>query len=312
MMQQLDRLLSARPDLEPFDLEREEDYRLWREAKLAGYPTSIDDLVVEVRDPHHISEAETQALLERVRKTNMAIYATAVGADPDKDIPRSIAEHFGLRHLDHNFLADDDGLSSITVNPEGDHPQFIPYTTRPIKWHTDGYYNTGEEKIRAMVLHCVNEAAEGGDNHLLDQEIVYILLRDENPDFIRALMQPDIMGIPARMDEDGVARGAVTGPVFSIDPSGGNLHMRYTARKRNIIWKDDPASQAAVARLETLLDSDHLSYIYIGRLHSGMGLLCNNVLHDRTGFRDAEDKPRRLLYRARYIDRIAGTDLHTP
>jgi len=34
-----------------------------------------------------------------------------------------------------------------------------------------------------------------------------------------------------------------------------------------------------------------------------MGLLCNNVLHDRSAFSDGPDQPR-LLYRARYLDRI--------
>jgi hypothetical protein len=37
-----------------------------------------------------------------------------------------------------------------------------------------------------------------------------------------------------------------------------------------------------------------------------MGLLCNNVLHDRSGFTDNPATPR-LLYRARYHDRIAGS-----
>jgi hypothetical protein len=37
-----------------------------------------------------------------------------------------------------------------------------------------------------------------------------------------------------------------------------------------------------------------------------MGLVCNNVLHDRAGFTDRGDA-RRLLYRARYHDRVGGT-----
>ncbi len=37
----------------------------------------------------------------------------------------------------------------------------------------------------------------------------------------------------------------------------------------------------------------------------GWGLICNNVLHTRTGFADGQ--PPRLLYRARYYDRLAGT-----
>jgi hypothetical protein len=39
-------------------------------------------------------------------------------------------------------------------------------------------------------------------------------------------------------------------------------------------------------------------------MQPGMGLLCNNVLHDRSAFTDDALNPR-LLYRARYLDRIA-------
>ena len=37
-----------------------------------------------------------------------------------------------------------------------------------------------------------------------------------------------------------------------------------------------------------------------------MGILCNNVLHERSGFVDDASAPR-LLFRARYYDRVAGT-----
>jgi len=39
-----------------------------------------------------------------------------------------------------------------------------------------------------------------------------------------------------------------------------------------------------------------------------MGLVSNNVLHDRAAFQDDESHTR-LIYRARYFDRLAGTDL---
>jgi hypothetical protein len=42
-----------------------------------------------------------------------------------------------------------------------------------------------------------------------------------------------------------------------------------------------------------------------GRLEPGMGLVCNNVLHDRGGFAESSLQ-RRLLYRARYYERIAA------
>ena len=40
------------------------------------------------------------------------------------------------------------------------------------------------------------------------------------------------------------------------------------------------------------------------KLEPGMGLVCNNVLHDRTGFDDDPEQPR-LLYRARFLDRVS-------
>jgi alpha-ketoglutarate-dependent taurine dioxygenase len=154
-----------------------------------------------------------------------------------------------------------------------------------------------------MVLHCVRSAAQGGENHLLDPELAYLLLRDENPDHIRALMLPDAMLIPERADEQGIARAAQAGPVFSQD-GNGNLHMRYTARTRSIAWKQDSDVLAAVAAIERLLADPDSPYILQARLEPGMGLLCNNVLHDRAAFSDDPAHPR-LLYRARYLDRIA-------
>ncbi|MCP4933031.1 MAG: hypothetical protein GY927_02225, partial [bacterium] len=94
-------------------------------------------------------------------------------------------------------------ITSLTVRDEGIRQNFIPYSNRLIKWHTDGYYNTAAEQIQTLNLHCVSPAATGGKNRLMDHEIAYILLRDKNPDYIRSLMAPDAMTIPARIDEGG-------------------------------------------------------------------------------------------------------------
>lgn len=291
----------------PFSLDSDEVYRQWRVRKLSGYPQQADSLIVDIANPQAISEAESSALLQRIRATNMAVYRTAEGNNPDKAIPRVIASHFGLQSLDSNFLADDDGLSSITVSRDGERPAYIPYTNRPINWHCDGYYNTGEKQIRAMVLHCVQNAAQGGVNELIDHEYLYILLRDENPDYIRAFMAPDVMTIPPGTDADGQERGASVGPVFSVHREDGALHMRYTARKRNIEWKEDSLTREALAYLESLLSDESLAFRYRLLLEPGMGLLCNNVPHTRNAFEDREGAPKRLLYRARYFDRIRNT-----
>jgi alpha-ketoglutarate-dependent taurine dioxygenase len=294
----------------PFHPDNQVEYERWRAWKLSDYPRRIEDIIVQVNDPRSLTPTEHEAIRALCHKANMALYASACGPEPDKDIPRKLGAQFGLLRLDSNLLSDEDSITSLTVAEAGDRTDFIPYTNQPIKWHTDGYYNPPDRQIQGMLLHCVQSSATGGENALIDHEIVYILLRDEDPDFIRALMQPDAMTIPARMSGDAVARAAEAGPVFSIVPGSGNLHMRYTARTRSIAWKNDPVTAAAVAFLQQTLGSDS-PYIFRGRLEPGMGLICNNVLHDRSGFLD-DTLHKRLLYRARYYDRMQGTDVPLP
>lgn len=290
----------------PFDLDATADYLRWRDDKLARQPVHAQDLIVDVADPRNLTTAERDALLQRCATANMAIYRSPLLGE-DKSIALQLGRQLGLYRLDGNWLADEDGISQIEVAPPvGDRMAFIPYTNRPIKWHTDGYYQPPTRLIRAMVLHCVRSAREGGENALMDHELAYIAMRDANPEWVCALMQPDAMTIPERPDDDGIARPEQAGPVFSVDELDGTLHMRYTARTRSIQWKDDAPTRGAVAFLEQLLAGDSVG-IFRLRMAPGMGLVCNNVLHDRAGFVDDVLQPR-LLYRARYLDRVGAVD----
>jgi len=290
-------------DKTPFDLDRPEDYARWREYKLNGYPTRLADLIVELRDPRRPTAAEVEAMLARCRRANMVIYAGRSGGDPDKEIPRRLGARLGLIRLDHNLGADEDAISALTVRSDGGRHGYIPYSNRPIAWHTDGYYNAPERRISGMLLHCVRPAAGGGENDLLDHEIAYLLLRDRNPEFIRALMHPEAMTIPANVVDGRELRPERSGPVFSVQPDG-HLHMRYTDRTRSIRWREDPLTAEAVSCLKEILRGRTAWHFATG-LEVGWGLVTNNTLHTRTGFQDGE-LPR-LLYRARYYDRILDT-----
>ncbi len=292
----------------PFDLTQADAYQLWRDTKLSLQPSQPVDLMVDLADPRLLSNEERFALLQRCTEANMAIYRSPIVSE-DKAIPLALGHQLGLHRLDGNWLADEDGISPIAVAaPVGDRPAFIPYTNRPIKWHTDGYYQPTHRLIQAMVLHCVRPAVSGGETALMNHDMAYIALRDANPDWIRALMAPDAMTIPERLDDDGVARPEQTGPVFIANPKNGELHMRYTARTRSIEWKNDSSTRDAVAFLSELLASDS-PHIFRLCLQPGMGLVCNNVLHDRASFVDDPQQPR-LLYRARYLDRIADPKIY--
>jgi alpha-ketoglutarate-dependent taurine dioxygenase len=284
----------------PFALDRPQDYLRWRERKLAGYPRRAEDLIVEVRDPRNPSDSELAQIRRVGGAANMAIYASPLAGVADKDIARRLGARLGLSRLHANPLADEDGISSLEVAPEKSARGYIPYSNRRLLWHTDGYYNAPEQRIRAFVLHCVRPAAAGGENRLLDHEIAYILLRDADPQFVQALSAPDAMTIPANEEDSTAMRPDQTGPVFCAD--GGALHMRYTARTRSIEWRPDEATRAAVEFLRQILDASS-PYVFTLRLDAGQGLVCNNVLHDRSAFTDAPGQGR-LVYRARYSDRV--------
>lgn len=291
------------PPQSPFHPDNEAGYQAWRSAKLAGYPQQGHDLIVEIQDPAHLTDAEYAALWQRIEKTQMAVYATHMGDSEDKAPISALAAQFGLTRLDANWLSDEDGISSLTPHEDDGQlrGEFIPYTHRAIRWHTDGYYNPPERRIWAMTLHCVRAADLGGVNDLYDHERLYIALRDQDPRHIHALMAEDAMLIPARADtSNGIARPDELGPAFSVED--GQLHLRYTARTTSIAWKNDAATQAAVAAIETLLASQPPGQ-YTLKLESGMGLICNNTLHTRSGFSDRPER-RRLLYRARYHDHL--------
>ena len=290
----------------PFLLANETSYITWRQQKLTAYPTAIDDLIVKINDPYQLSSQEYTELLTRCRKTNFAIYEINTKATVDKSALQALTAQLGLYHLDHNLCADEDGIAALQVNTTGRSQEYIPYSNRPINWHTDGYYNTPEQQVRAVLLHCIRPALTGGDNQLLDHEIAYIQLRDANSDYIAALMATDVMAIPANVEQGTELRTAQSGPVFSIEPQTGALHMRYTARTRSIIWKASDTLSLALAHLQKLFEDS--PYVFHCRLAPNQGLICNNILHNRSGFTDGDNlEQKRLLYRMRFYDRIKDT-----
>ncbi len=288
-------------------------YDAWREQRLGGYPVAWDESIVTLADMMNPSDTELLRIVNFCAKYNMAIYDSASQGQkliPQKDIAAALAgfcARLGLTSMEQHRSAQLGGVVAIEKNV-GDGPSdrrggYIPYTDKPLSWHTDGYYNAPVDRIRAMVLHCRQDALEGGVSELLDPEIVYIRLRDENIDYVKAFMHPQAMIIPENTDPRSPYRPDSVGPVFEVDEKTGALHMRYSARARNIIWRDDPTTLKARDFLTEVLKTDPLIARY--KLKSGQGVICNNVLHNRTGFIDASDAgATRLLYRIRYKERI--------
>jgi alpha-ketoglutarate-dependent taurine dioxygenase len=295
------------PLTSPFSLADNGPYQAWRRQKLATAAANADALLVPIENPLRLSAAEKSAIESRCRENNMAIYRVSESAQAEnKQLVHALGTQLGLCRLDNNLRSDEDDITSLQVVEQSGNA-YIPYTSRPLSWHTDGYYNRLENQVRGIIMHCVRPAAEGGVNSLLDPDLLYIRLRDENPDYIRVLMRPTAMTIPPNVEQGEQIRGARGGPVFSIDPVTASLHMRYSARKRNIEWSDDELTREAAALITETLANERKVISY--RLDAGEGIICNNVLHNRTGFSDDVSRPR-LLYRARYYDRVANTGLN--
>lgn len=275
--------------------------------KLDHPPGDADTLRVHIADPRRLTTEELAALRDSCRRHNFALFRLDRDeAAPEKALP-ILGTQLGLQRLDRNLCAEDSGLSALADKQGAADARYIPYTNRPLSWHTDGYYNPPDRQIRAWLLYCAQDAAEGGENAVLDHDIAWLRLYDHDPALIRALMADDAFTIPANQAEGTELRPAQTGPVFSYMEDNGHLHMRYSARQRNVEWKDDAAVRTAADFLLQLFSGGD-DHIFRYRLQPGEGLISNNALHCRSGFRD--DPPAgktRLMYRARYYDRMSDT-----
>ena len=291
----------------PLDIGNHKAYQTWRDNKLQQFDKAQLIRPFEIQGKLATSD-EVRRIAIAIDTFNMCLYRLDAPDAADKAFVKGLGQALGLHRLDGNLCSDEDNISSIQVMGAGRQTGYIPYTDRKLTWHTDGYYNDESRTIGAMILHCVRPAASGGENLLLDHEIAYIQLRDQNPEFVRAFMQPDALTIPPNIENGKEIRAAQSGPVFSLESRSARLHMRYSARTRNIEWKGDSLTQEAVECMKTLLEPNN-PYVITYRMQAGEGIIANNVLHNRTAFVDAESADaKRLLYRARYYDRVMSPE----
>ena len=326
----------------PFKLSNTKEYQVWREQKLKGAQKNKEKPVIKIKktpptlltvlnDSQSVSSINlantheeinhelTDTILQECNRDNYCLYSIEdykqYDAEETRLLVRLFAQSFGLSTLDGNLCVDNDGLTSVCISDHKGQHEYIPYTNKKLNWHTDGYYNLPENTINSMLLHCFRSAKDGGESAFLDHEIAYILLRDENPEWIKALSLETVMTIPENVLDGKVIRPQQSGPVFSITPQG-RLHMRFSARQKNIIWKQDNATLDALTFLQNLLhinEDDHQNvgsdYITRHKLKPGEGIISRNILHCRTSFDSSFDSNKklneqRLLFRGRYYDEL--------
>ena len=265
--------------------------------RLDDYRAVIASPPVDIADPATLNYQELAKLRERVAVANFAHYRCAQAVNDTAVL--ALCHQVGLKNLHQSVVTA--GLTKIEVSP-GSKARYIPYTNSELNWHTDGYYYPETYPVRAMLLHCVRPALEGGATELINHEIVYALLAQTNPDYVAALSQADVMTIPANSQAPDGPRQAQSGPVFWQDP--GRIYMRYTTRRHNIQWRQDPLSHEAVEALAEIL-RQRTDLVFHRQLGPSEGVLSNNTPHRREPFQDSTERGRgRLFYRGRFHDNI--------
>ncbi len=291
--------ISSAVEASPFRLENESAYQAWRQDKLQA---RLDGKALQLfrLDGRNCFRAESrQQLMLNLRAFNFILFE----APHDLTAAEFLELNRQLGLIDLDPSAAGEPVSMLQLLPDEDRrSRYIPYSNRALNWHTDGYYNADSHRLNAFSLFCVRQAHSGGGNFLFDHEMMYLLIRDQDPELIAALMASDLMLVPANIEAGKQIRAAESGPVFSINRFSGELNMRYTSRPRNIEWKSDRHSQQALKLLrEVLMDSEAIVKC---RLEQKQGMICNNLLHGREAFEEASDRPGRLYYRARYYNSI--------
>lgn len=286
----------------PFLLENEGAYQAWRARKLRYREGLSATTVYSLDSESGLPGSMLDQIQKQVEAFNFVVFESASLLGKSEFL--ALNRHFGLQDLDVNLGADEDKVTSLQVVSESDkRSQYIPYTSRGMNWHTDGYYNPDGRRINAFALYCVHQSERGGGNFLFDHEMMYMLIRDQAPSLLEALMCDDIMCIPANVQGNRIIRAEETGPVFSLQPGTCSLNMRYTSRPHNIVWKSDRLSANALNLVrEILMDGKAMIEI---KLHERQGIVCNNILHGRQAFNNGADVKPRLVYRARYYDAIS-------
>ncbi|GAA1959960.1 2-trimethylaminoethylphosphonate dioxygenase [Catenulispora subtropica] len=249
----------------PADDRTEDAKQLWQAADLAGsMPTTAWPAFQD--DPEQLA-----AGLEALRHLGFVLVR---GVPTTDRAVLSVAESFGhVRRTNYGEL--------FEVRVE-DQPTNLAFSSLPITPHTDNPYRDPVPTIQ--LLHCLENAAEGGDSGLVDGFAAAARLRTEDSSAFETLTHTPVTFRYADAATDLTA----TRPLIGVDPIGRIREIRFNNRSMQPIVL--PAERindfyAAYRRFAGLLYSTEAQLSF--RLEPGDCLVFDNtrVLHARTGFR---------------------------
>ena len=267
------------------------EFLRWAEEKEKNIPQNSDGILVNIHDINNVKISEIDKIKETIYKYNSCIYSSKIALKSNTNLLKFV-ELVGMKTYDCNNIESNE-ISTITPL-QNSKINYIPYTDKPLNWHTDGYYD--KKSIFSWLLHCVNPATQGGENYLLDHELVlreYLLRNDD----INNLMAEDALTIPESKD---TSRSEISTYIFSFKNKYKRLHMRFSMRKDNI--GTSAKASSAIIKLKEIIENDCAKYSLTYKLQKNEGIITNNILHGRKAFKD--DKVKRKLLRIRSYERL--------
>lgn len=277
------------------------DYQKWKNERLQLADQFQAHTAAKIIAPT-LECAATPAVLEQIcKQVRDHGYALYEWAETPEDVTASVSklhQQLALTQHDQGVVSDAAGLSLLTDLTGSPRGKFIPYTSRAMGWHTDGYYNDQMQILRCFTLHCISPAAAGGALSLLDNELLFIALMNENSEIVELLSHPEAMTLPANKDDVGHNRPDRYASVF-FSHSDGTLGTRFTTRTKNIEWRTKDTKDAAGRAVEILAELSQWHHTL--RLESGQGLITRNILHKREAFTDDSKIAPRQMLRGRYL-----------
>jgi len=268
------------------------EFKLWAAEKEANTPSNINDLKIDIKDINNVQSSEINMIRVLIKRYNCCIYNSNTDLNSKAHLI-SFAQSIGMMTYDINNI-DNDSVCSITKNKHKNIKGYIPYTDKALNWHTDGYYD--QKPIHSWLLHCVVPAQEGGENRLLDHELVirqYVLKHDD----IDLLERDNAFIIPGNKD---AGRLDTESYVCSNNNKYKKLHMKFSMRKDNI--RLDENVKVAMTKMKDIILDDCKKYYLTYKLSKNEGIIANNILHGRNAYKDGENM--REILRIRSYERI--------
>jgi len=250
------------------DPRTEDGKRLWRAADLdvAGLPgAGWPDYVVD--------DAVRERCLDAVARLGFALLR---GVPAEPGMVTRVAETFGfVRETNYGRLFD----VRVVADPAN-----LAFTSLQIPPHTDNPYRDPVPTLQ--LLHCLRDAAVGGETGLVDGFAAASALRAEDPWSFRLLTTT---AWPfAYADKETELRSVQ--PLISLTPAGRIAGVRLNNRSMEPLRcppREAEAAYAAYRRWDALLARPEFRLTF--RLTPGDCLIFDNtrILHARTAFRAA-------------------------